>query len=156
MNLLDLIQPECIKVPLVGADKESAINELVTLLGETHRLDDVETVRNAVMDRERTRSTGIGQGLAIPHCKSNACPRLYMAIGKPAQPIEFGSIDQKPVEMVILLVSPPDRTSDHIQVLARISRLMTMDDFRSAAYGVDNAEQLYRLFEQYESSKANV
>ena len=97
-----------------------------------------------------TRTTGIGQGLAIPHGKSDSVTRLVMAIGKPATPIEFQSIDKQPVQLIVLLASPPDRTSDHIQALARISRLMTMRDFRERVYAAQDAEELYSLLESQE------
>jgi mannitol/fructose-specific phosphotransferase system IIA component (Ntr-type) len=75
-----------------------------------------------------------------------------MAIGKPASPIEFEAIDGQPVRLVVLLASPPDRTSDHIQALARISRLMTMDDFRDRIYAAGTAEEIYALLKDQEKA----
>jgi mannitol/fructose-specific phosphotransferase system IIA component (Ntr-type) len=74
-----------------------------------------------------------------------------MAIGKPASPMDFQAIDAQPVKLVVLLASPPDRTSDHIQALARISRLMTMDDFRNRIYAAQSAPEIYDLLKSQES-----
>lgn len=78
---------------------------------------------------------------------------LAMAIGKPAEPMDFEAIDGQPVNLVVLLASPPDRTSDHIQALARISRLMTMDDFRQSIYEAGTAEEIWELLEQEETAR---
>ncbi|HYD01617.1 MAG TPA: PTS sugar transporter subunit IIA, partial [Phycisphaerales bacterium] len=75
---------------------------------------------------------------------------LAMALGKPAQPIEFGAIDGKPVRIIIMLASAPDRNSDHIQALARVSRLMTMADFRERIYAADTPEEIYNLIKERE------
>ncbi|MFG0329658.1 MAG: PTS sugar transporter subunit IIA [Phycisphaerales bacterium] len=155
MNILDLISPDRIKAPLEHEDKKGVIDELVDLLASRETIQDVDALKNAVWSREQTRTTGIGQGLAIPHGKTDACERLMLAIGKPARPIDFKSIDRQPVKLVVLLVSPPERTTDHIQALARISRLMTTDSFREAVYAAETPDEIYHLFEQYETSEAN-
>jgi len=156
MNLLDILKLECIRVPLAHAEKKAVIDEMVDMLAAAHPISDPASLKAAVWGREQTRTTGIGQGLAIPHGKSDVCDDLMLAIGKPATPLEFQSIDRQPVRLVVLLVSPPDQTSRHIQALARISRLMTQDDFREAVYNASCAEEIYRLFEQYEASASQI
>ena len=150
MNLLDILSIDCVKTPLTATEKKDAIEELVDTLAQAGKVSDPAALKEAVWSREQTRTTGIGQGLAIPHGKSDSVDRLVMAIGKPAAPIEFQSIDKQPVQLIVLLASPPDRTSDHIQALARISRLMTMRDFRQRVYAAQNAEELYGLLEEQE------
>lgn len=143
MQLTDIIKPDCIAVPLEATDKHAAIDELVDLLAERGRIDNAEDLKQAVWQRETTRTTGIGHGLAIPHGKAGCCDRLVMAIGKPAEPIEFNSIDGRPVRMIFLLASPPDQTGAHIQALASISRLMTRDQFRSDLLNAADAQSIY-------------
>lgn len=155
MNVLDLLQPESIKVPLEASDKKGVIEELVEFLCESQSVAHADALKAAVWEREQTRTTGIGQGLAIPHGKSDKCERLLLTIGKPADPIDFDSLDRMPVQLVILLASPPHKTSDHIQALAAISRLMAMEDFRNAVYAAQSADEIYALFKQYETSNAN-
>jgi nitrogen PTS system EIIA component len=150
MNLLDILNPSCIKFPLESNDKKGVIDELVDVLHEHDMVSKPEALKEAVWTREQTRTTGIGRGLAIPHSKSDSVSRLVIAIGKPAEPIDFASIDNKPVRLVVLLASPPEKTSDHIQALAQISRLMTMDEFRDKAYASESAQELYELLQAKE------
>ena len=132
MRLTEILKPANIKVPLDAKVKTEAIGELVTLLADNGELTDPKKVLDAVLDREATRTTGIGNGLAIPHGKCNGTDHLVMAIGRPATPIDFQAIDGRPVNLIWLLSSPPDKTGPHIHALARISRLMTIDRFRQA------------------------
>ncbi len=145
MNLLDILTPECIRAPLRSVDKKGVIDELVDLLSEQSRVPDAEVLKEAVWAREQTRTTGIGQGLAIPHGKAPGMKELAMAIGKPAEPLDFESIDGEPVKLVVLLASPPDRTSDHIHALARVSRLISMESFRNKIYEATTSEEIYEL-----------
>lgn len=151
MNLLDILTPECIKAPLKSSDKKGVIDELVDCLATARKVGDAAALKEAVWTREQTRTTGIGHGLAIPHGKSPGMSSLAMAIGKPATPMDFQAIDGQPVKLVVLLASPPDRTSDHIQALARISRLMTMDDFRNRIYAAASAGEIYELLKSQET-----
>lgn len=152
MNILDILSPQAVKVPLVATNKHDAIDELVDLLAEARLIDDAPGLKRVVWEREMQRSTGIGEGLAIPHGKCPGSKRLVMAVGRPSEPIPFDAIDRKPVRLIVLLASPPDRTSDHIQALGRISRLMTNPTFRESTYTAPDAGSLYRLFEEAEQA----
>jgi len=154
MNILDILSPRAVKVPLIATTKREAIDELVDALASAGLVGDAATLKRVVWEREAQRSTGIGEGLAIPHGKCPTIRQLVMAVGRPAVPIEFGSIDRKPVRLIVLLASPPERTSDHIQALGRVSRLMTNATFREATYNAASAEALYALFEQAEKAEA--
>ena len=150
MKLTDILEPKCVKAPLESNDKPSVIKELVNLLDQAGHLTDAEDVLQAVMDREAVRSTGIGQGFAVPHGKSPNVDKLIMAIGKLAEPIDFDSIDNEPVTIVILLLSPIDRTGPHIQALARISRLMTDSSLRNKIWTVESAEKMFQYIVEHE------
>jgi fructose-specific phosphotransferase system IIA component len=145
MNLLDILSPECIRSPLTATDKKGVIDELVDCLAAAGRVRDAKALKDAVWTRELTRTTGIGHGLAIPHGKCPGMTSVAMAVGRPADPMDFEAIDGQPVRLVVLLASPPDKTSDHIQALARISRLMTMNDFREKIYSAKSAPEIYEL-----------
>jgi mannitol/fructose-specific phosphotransferase system IIA component (Ntr-type) len=145
MNLLDILVPESVRVPLLATTKQGAIDELVDLLAGLGRVQNPGALKDAVWTREQTRTTGIGHGVAFPHGKCLGLPRLAMAIGKPKEPMEFQAIDRKPVQVIILLASPPDKTSDHIQALARVSKFMSMDDFREKIYRAASAAEIYEL-----------
>jgi mannitol/fructose-specific phosphotransferase system IIA component (Ntr-type) len=150
MNLLDILTPEAVKVPLESTEKQPAIFEMIDLLGAAGLVKDLDTLKSVVWEREQQRSTGIGDGLAIPHGKSDCTSDLVMAIGRPPVAIEFGAVDKKPVKLIVLLVSPPAKTADHIQALGKISRLMVNSEFREATYAAEDATTLYELFKQAE------
>jgi fructose-specific phosphotransferase system IIA component len=150
MILTQILQPTCIKVPLDSNDKDSAITELVDMLVASKQIEDRDAILEAILIREETRSTGIGSGIAIPHGKCNTVKELVMAIGIAKDGIEFDSIDQKPVSIIVLLASPLDRTGPHIQALARISRLMLDDKFKDQLQNASSAEDVYDLINNKE------
>ena len=154
MRLTEILQRECVKVPMTARDKAQAIAELTQLLGSAAGLSDVASLNDAVWQREQTRTTGIGHGIAIPHGKAVGVDQLRMAIGRPPEPIEFGAVDSKPVDLIFLLVSPQDQTGPHIQALAKLSRLLTDEHFREALKQAADADELYELIVQHESKAA--
>ena len=143
MNIADFITPQRIVVPLAAREKKAAIEELVGVLTSSMGIKNPELVLSSVLEREATRTTGVGHGLAIPHSKCPGVKNLSIAMGKPAEPIDFQSIDGLPVFLIVLLVSPPEQTGAHIQALAKVSRLMTMDAFRSKLKAAANAQEIY-------------
>lgn len=151
MLLTQILEPTCVKAPLDGKSKESVITELVDLLADNGALVDRDVVLEAVFVREETRSTGIGSGIAIPHGKCSGVKELVMSVGIAAEPIDFDSIDAKPVSIIILLASPIDRTGPHIQALARISRLMLDEEFKSRLENATSAEEVYELISNKEN-----
>jgi mannitol/fructose-specific phosphotransferase system IIA component (Ntr-type) len=152
MNLSDILTPACIKAPMVSTEKKGAIDELVDLLAAAGKTTDAPELKAAVWSREVTRTTGIGLSLAIPHGKTKGVPNLAMAVGKPAEPIDFASIDGRPVRLIVLLASPIDRTNDHIQALAKISRLMASEDFRQKIFAATGPQEIYDLLIKQESA----
>jgi fructose-specific phosphotransferase system IIA component len=142
MRLSDILKINDIKVPMTATDKKGAIAELVQVLADASELKDAKVLLASVLEREATRTTGIGNGLAIPHGKCSGVDHLVVAIGKPEKPIDFESIDGRPVNLIVLLASPPDQTGPHIQALARISRLMTVEAFRNAMRTATTAQQI--------------
>jgi mannitol/fructose-specific phosphotransferase system IIA component (Ntr-type) len=151
MRLSDILKPVNIKIPLTSVVKAEAIGELVTLLAANGEITDPKKVLDSVLERESTRTTGIGNGLAIPHGKTTGTADLVMAIGKPASPIDFQAIDGRPVSIIWLLTSPPNKTGPHIHALARISRLMTIDKFRQQLNAAQTAEEMFSIISQQES-----
>ena len=151
MLLTQILKSSCVKVPLEGKDKDFVIRELVELLDSSKLLLDKDVVMDAVFTRERTRSTGIGSGIAIPHGKCKAVKELVMAFGVTGEPIDFASVDGNPVSIIILLVSPADKTGPHIQALARISRLMLDEQFRQSLENAKTSDEVYELLTNKEN-----
>jgi len=154
MLLTDILQPDCVLVPLIADDKQSAIFQLADLLVEKTDIDDAEALKEAIWKRETVRTTGIGGGVAVPHGKTDGVPSLHMAIGRTAAPLEFGAIDRNPVELIILLASPLDQTGPHIEALSRISRMLINADARDKMKSLETPEEVYAMIKAVESSVA--
>ena len=152
MRLTEILKPQNIKVPLESKNKTEAIGELVNLLAATGDVTDPKKVLEAVLDREATRTTGIGNGLAIPHGKCDGTTHLVMAIGRAATPLDFQAIDGRPVTIIWMLASPRDMTGPHIHALARISRLMTIDKFRAALLQAKTSQEAFDVIVQQENA----
>lgn len=153
MTLTQILQANCIKVPVESRDKEAVITELIDLLDAGGALTDRDVALEAVLTRERIQSTGTGAGIAIPHGKCTAVREVAMAIGIAREPIEFLSIDGRPVTIIFLLVSPANQTGTHIQALAAISRLMLNEQYRQQLEQADSAEVVDELLHNSQESQ---
>jgi PTS system nitrogen regulatory IIA component len=125
MNLKKALSPDTISLSLKGETKEAIIEELVDLLmasGKIKNLKDRKEALRAIMDRERKMSTGMQNGIAIPHGKTDRVDTLIAAIGVKREGVDFGALDNKPSSIFIATLSPDTRTGPHIQFLAEISR----------------------------------
>jgi mannitol/fructose-specific phosphotransferase system IIA component (Ntr-type) len=145
MRLTDFLSPATIKVPLGGVTKEEILAELVevTCRGEADRVR--AAVLETIMKRERMMSSGIGQGIAIPHGVWPVERPFAGSLGIPARPVDFDSIDGKPVEVVFLLVCNEGHTNTKLKALARISRLLHRENFRkglASSTSVETAMQV--------------
>ena len=150
MKVSELLKPEFIISELKGETKEDIINELIDIFKNDPRVDDIEKVRTAVLDREKIMSTGVGKGFAIPHGKTNAVKEIVGAFGKIKDGIDYDSLDGNPVHLVFLLVGKDNLISTHIKLLSRISRLMNKDDFRHRLTEANNSDEIVKLFKDEE------
>jgi fructose PTS system EIIBC or EIIC component len=150
MKVSELLKKEFIIPDLKGETKEEIINELIDLFKNDPRVDDIEKVRSAVLDREKIMSTGVGKGFAIPHGKTSAVKEIIGAFGKIKNGIDYQSLDGNPVQLVFLLVGKDSLISTHIKLLSRISRLMNKDDFRHRLTEANSADEIVKLFSDEE------
>ncbi len=142
MRLQDLLTDKVIRIPLQNTEKEKIIEEMIDLLEQTKKLRDRNLALAKVLERERVMSTGMGEGVAIPHAKTEAVDELVAAFGITSSEVDFQAIDEKPVRLVFLLVGPMDPTGPHLQALSRISRLMHRKDFRDRLIAAHSAEEV--------------
>jgi len=152
MKVLDLLNNNYIIPDLKGESKEDVINELIDLFKDDQRVIDLEKVRDAVLEREKIMSTGVGKGFAIPHGKTNAVNDILAAFGKSNRPIEYDSLDGHPVNLVFLLVGKDNLVSKHIKLLSRISRMMNKDEFRDKLIQAKTSDEILDIFRKEEEN----
>lgn len=156
MKLHDLLKTDYIISDLKGKTKEDIINELIDLFKKDSRVNNIEKVREAVIEREKIMSTGVGKGFAIPHGKTNSVKEIIAAFGKTKNPIEYQSLDNQPVHLVFLLVGKDNLVSTHIKLLSRISRMMNKDEFRKNLIEADSNEDILKIFNEEEENYFDV
>jgi len=152
MKVSELLNPGVIISDLKGNKKEEVINELIDLFKKDSRVEDVEKVRSAVLDREKIMSTGVGKGFAIPHGKTNSISDIIAAFGKTKNPVDYDALDNQPVHLVFLLVGKDNLVSKHIKLLSRISRMMNKDDFRNRLLEAASADEILEIFRKEEEN----
>jgi fructose PTS system EIIBC or EIIC component len=149
--LTDLLTVERIKIPLEARSKDAILRELVEVIRDQTSAADQEDILRAVRERESVLSTGIGNGVAIPHGKSPVVPDLIMAAGSTPVPVDFDSLDGEPVNLFFLLVGPETAAGPHIKALSRISRLVRRDDARERLIRSKSAEEFFRALQETEA-----
>jgi nitrogen PTS system EIIA component len=146
MALIDLIEESVVCAPLKAKGKEAVIRELVNVLVAAGEISDANMALQAVLDREAKGSTGLADGIAVPHGKTTAARELTIAIGVSPEGIEFGSMDGQPAKLFFLILAPPDQTGPHIEALAEIARMSRSKAFCSALVSCRNPAELVRMF----------
>ena len=152
MLLTDLLTIQRIRIPLQSRSKDDLLRELVDLITRENRVDDPDDVLRAVREREAVLSTGIGNGVAIPHGKSAAVPELRMAAGLTREPVDFDALDGQPVRLFFMLVGPESAAGPHVKALSRISRLVRKDAVRERLTSARDAQDFYRALREAEGA----
>ena len=132
MRFTEFLSKPVIRVPLEGTTKEEILRELVDLICRVNEEPSAELVFQSVMERERLMSSGIGQGIALPHGFSPSSLSFAAALGIPSRPVDFDAIDDRPVTLVFMVISDEEHTNTKLKALARISRLLHRQEFREA------------------------
>jgi PTS system nitrogen regulatory IIA component len=148
---MDFLSPNAITVDLKAADKKSAIVELVEILKSTKKAKKTDEIIEVVLEREKLGSTGIGQGVAIPHGKTDVLQEQVGVLGISRKGIEFNSLDGEPVHIIFLLVGPVEIAGQHLKALSRISRLFKDKFLRQAIKDASSSEEIVKIIQQEDS-----
>ena len=130
MKLSEILREDKIIVGFGSDDKTEVIKEMITLFADDERVKNIEEVEKIVLERESVMSTGVGNGFAIPHGKTNAVDEIIIGFGKTDKPINFNALDGNPVDLIFLVVGRENMVGLHIKLLSRISRMMNNVEFR--------------------------
>lgn len=143
-SLGDLLTPDDVIAALTVPNKKSLFVHLSRIAAKSRKLSASE-VTERLVDRERLGSTGFGGGVAIPHGKIEGLDRVIGLFARLASPIDFAAIDDMPVDLVFLLLSPPDAGVEHLKALARVSRKLRDRSFVAKLRGAGSTDALYAL-----------
>src|SRR5882762_7349133 len=145
LKVLDFLDPSAIVVDLTATTKKGVLEELVELLAKQGKVKDTRATVEILLEREKLGSTGIGQGIAIPHAKTEQTEQVTAAFGLSRRGINFDSLDGEPVFIFFLLVAPPNAAGLHLKALARISRLLKDKFFRQSLRDVKDAAEVLKI-----------
>jgi PTS system nitrogen regulatory IIA component len=152
MKIIDLLLKEAILSDLKANDKKGVLEELVTPVA---RIADIkhDYLVKVLMERERLGSTGIGEGIGIPHGKVKGLESLVLGFGLSKKGVDFDSMDGQPAHIFFLLLTPENSTGLHLKLLARISRILKNDPFKQRLLHATNRDEIYSIIEEEEEEE---
>ena len=153
MDIADLISPASVVANLRVASKKQALQDLAKRAAETTGLSE-RAIFEVLLERERLGTTGVGNGIAIPHGKLPGLRQLYGLFARLETPIDFDSVDEQPVDLIFLLLAPEAAGADHLKALARVSRLLRDRAVCEKLRGADQADAMYALLTESAASHA--
>ncbi len=147
MKIVDFLKPELIIEEIQARDKEGALREFSGRIEKATNIK-AEKVFGVLLEREKLGSTGIGEGVAIPHGKLHDLKEFICCFGKSESGIDFDAIDGKPVHLVFLLLAPENSAGTHLKALAKISKILKDPTFREQLIKTQGAEEIYRIIKE--------
>ena len=153
MEIDELLTPDSVIPRLRATSKKQALQELAKRAAEVAGLPE-RAIFDVLLERERLGTTGVGNGIAIPHGKLPGLNRLYGLFARLEHPVDFDSIDEQPVDLIFLLLAPEAAGADHLKALARVSRLLRDRAICEKLRGADNPDALYALLTERAASHA--
>ena len=148
MNLTEILSVDQIVPHLAAADRWAVIDQLIDVLVRTQKIrpEDREMVRKAVKDRETSKSTGIGYGIALPHASVGCIQDVVAAFGRPAPGADFQALDNQPVTMGLLFLTPQGQFQKHLLLLSTVARFLSNKDNRQKLEAAQTAEEILAIF----------
>lgn len=155
MKFADFISRQAVRAELKADDKEGVIREMVQALLDAGRIgnDQYESIVKAIMKREELGSTGIGRGVAVPHTKHPSVDRLVGTVAVSPEGVDFHALDGEKVQLLFLLISPPDRPGDHLRALENISRQLRDDTFCRFLKNAKSTEDIVQLLDEADNNQ---
>ncbi|MGD9644265.1 MAG: PTS sugar transporter subunit IIA [Pirellulales bacterium] len=153
MKFADFVSRKAVRAGLASDDKEAVIREMTRALLDAGEINEseFESIVKAILKREELGSTGIGRGVAVPHTKHPGVGRLVATVGVSAEGVDFHSLDGEKVQLLFLLVSPPDRPGDHLRALENISRQLRDDTFCRFLKQARGSDEILQLLDEADS-----
>lgn len=143
MKLADILRESCVIADIKGVTKREILFEMAETLKKAKLIDDVDSVVDIIMERESLGSTGIGDGVAIPHGKMKKLNTILCVAGRSKDGVNFDAVDRQPVHIFFLVLAPEDSASLHLKVLSRISKVLRDQSFRKNILKLSEAHEIY-------------
>lgn len=153
MKITDLLKPDIICLDLKATTKEEVINKMVDLLDKGNRLSDRDTYKTAILAREAQSSTGLEEGIAIPHAKTRAVKTPSIAFGKLEKGVDYDSMDGEPTHLVFMIAAPENANDTHIETLSKLTTFFLDDDFRKKLISANTVEEVIEIIDSKEKAK---
>ncbi len=150
MKLITYLRPEYIEIGIKADSKDALIKKMVEIAARNPNVLDAAKVQTAILDRERIMSTGVGKGFAIPHGKTDAVNDVVLAFGVTADPVDYASMDNEPVRLVLLLLSRESDVGLRLKLLSRASKVMNSDAARKALLEAKTSQEAFDIFKAEE------
>jgi len=148
MMITDFLKEDCILVNLKSKEKKEALEELLILLKNKNYIKDSKEILETVLEREKLGSTGIGQGIAVPHARTDQIENLVGAVGISTNGISFNSLDGEPVNIIFLIIAPTKSIGLHLKALAKIARLLKNRTFRNALRNAETSAEVIEIIKE--------
>ncbi len=145
MNLLDLISPRCIKIPLESNNKDDVLAELVDVLVSVKQLPHKQAIYEALVEREEVGSTGIGHGVALPHAKCAEVKEICIACGISPNGVDFDALDREPVYIFFLILAPRSAPGQHLKVMSVLTRFLSRNSAREELLKSNTSDDFYSV-----------
>ena len=148
MKIMDYLDEEWVIGDLQGADKTSILKELSSVLVNPCKVASVEELLQVLLDREKLGSTGIGEGIAIPHGRLKKLKKFFISFGRSAKGVDFDSIDQKPSQLFFLVMAPENSAVDNLKLLSRIVTLLKEPSFKKRLMEAPSGKDLFKVISE--------
>ena len=153
MEITDILKPDCVMANLKASSKKQALQELAQRAADMTGAQE-RAIFDVLLERERLGTTGVGNGIAIPHGKIQGIDKLFGLFARLEKPVDFDAIDEQPVDLLFLLLAPESAGADHLKALARVSRLLRNRTICDKLRGSTDADALYALITESNASFA--
>ena len=152
MKITDVLKKENIIFELKAQTKDEIIDELINSLKQNKQIKNINKLKDAILEREEVLSTGIGKGVAIPHCRTDTVEGIIIAFGKTLLPVDFESLDNKPVLLIFLIASNEAMNSEHLKLLNQIGKIASNDELLSRIVRAKDSDEIYNILAELDNS----
>ena len=152
MKILDYLKKENIKIwDSQNLHKNDVLNELINIVLPVCPQLDKEDALKQLNEREKIGSTGVGRGVAIPHCRVQTCREALVALIILEHPVDYNSLDGKPVKLFFMIITPKEKVNLHLRFLARVSRILRDNQLRDDLFDCRDRDKVHKILQEYEN-----